>query len=74
METLCLAHPRYKDWAEFRAKKAEEKQLQEELELKNKTEKLGAPGGPRRTMKDKALEKAKELGQLSSPRDEEDQE
>ena len=22
METLCLQHPRYKDWAEYRAKKA----------------------------------------------------
>eukprot|EP00931_Biecheleriopsis_adriatica_P026037 TRINITY_DN15868_c0_g1_i1.p1 TRINITY_DN15868_c0_g1~~TRINITY_DN15868_c0_g1_i1.p1 ORF type:complete len:120 (+),score=31.92 TRINITY_DN15868_c0_g1_i1:73-432(+) len=37
MEALCLQHPKFKDWAEFRALKAEEKRLQEELEyLKNK--------------------------------------
>eukprot|EP00931_Biecheleriopsis_adriatica_P026038 TRINITY_DN15868_c0_g2_i1.p1 TRINITY_DN15868_c0_g2~~TRINITY_DN15868_c0_g2_i1.p1 ORF type:complete len:119 (+),score=30.78 TRINITY_DN15868_c0_g2_i1:73-429(+) len=37
MEALCLQHPKFKDWAEFRALKAEEKRLEEELEyLKNK--------------------------------------
>jgi len=44
MESLCLMHPRYKDWAELRALKAEEVRLQEELEyLKNKK-----PDGRRR--------------------------
>mmetsp|Transcript_117004 Transcript_117004/g.164439 ORF Transcript_117004/g.164439 Transcript_117004/m.164439 type:complete len:145 (-) Transcript_117004:105-539(-) len=46
MEVLCGLHPRYRDWAEFRAMKAEEKRLQEELQsLKTQTTKPAAPRG-----------------------------
>ena len=37
MEVLAREHPRYTDWAKYRAMKAEEIRLKEELEfLKNK--------------------------------------
>ncbi|CAE7889354.1 unnamed protein product [Symbiodinium sp. KB8] len=66
MEVLCGLHPRYRDWAEFRAMKAEEKRLQEELQsLKFQTTKPVAPRGSRAPAPGK--EKAKESGDSPTP-------
>eukprot|EP00930_Biecheleria_cincta_P028114 TRINITY_DN19606_c0_g1_i1.p1 TRINITY_DN19606_c0_g1~~TRINITY_DN19606_c0_g1_i1.p1 ORF type:complete len:128 (-),score=32.44 TRINITY_DN19606_c0_g1_i1:23-406(-) len=63
METLCRLHPRYKDWAEYRALKAEEIRLTEELEfLKNKK-----PDGRRKGRKTNAAESAEGAAAATAP-------